>query len=94
MSRVAFYVGLAVFIAGLVVWIVRPIRSQGRNVIKALGMEFSRYARVRGNGVGNSTDGSEPKISRVSFSGACKDSGLHWRTRRKLSRRSRRLFRV
>jgi hypothetical protein len=41
MSRVAFYVGLFVFLVGLVVWIARPNKSRSRNSIKALGMEFS-----------------------------------------------------
>jgi hypothetical protein len=41
MSRVAFYVGVSVFLIGLIVWIVRPDNSRSRSTIKALGMEFS-----------------------------------------------------
>jgi hypothetical protein len=41
MNRVAFYVGLIVFVIGLIVWIVRPQKSSGRSTIKFLGFEFS-----------------------------------------------------
>jgi hypothetical protein len=47
MSRVAFYVGLIVFLVGLIVWIVRPDKSRSRNTIKALGLEFSLSRRPR-----------------------------------------------
>jgi hypothetical protein len=41
MNRVAFYAGLAVMLVGLIVWLLRPNQSPGKNEIELFGAKFS-----------------------------------------------------